>query len=150
MVMAPGSHTYLDKYQSPDVLAEPIAIGGHLPLDTVYAFEAVPAGQSPDQLRPVLGAQAQRWTEYLATQRDVENTAFPRLAALAEVVWTPAGRRDRDDFDRRLAAGLARLHALDVNFRPPDGPPRPWRARAPAPPPATGAPTHPAPRAGGQ
>src|SRR5207249_6809850 len=36
VVMAPGSHTYFDHYQSADTTAEPLAIGGFLPLDTVY------------------------------------------------------------------------------------------------------------------
>src|SRR6266567_465889 len=42
VVMAPGSHTYFDHYQSADTVAEPLAIGGYLPLDTVYSFEPVP------------------------------------------------------------------------------------------------------------
>jgi len=37
-----GSHTYFDHYQSADTAREPLAIGGFLPLDTVYAFEPVP------------------------------------------------------------------------------------------------------------
>jgi hexosaminidase len=44
--------------------------------------------------------------------------AFPREAALAEVLWTPKARRDFTDFSARLPAELARLQALDVNYRP--------------------------------
>src|SRR5207247_9117490 len=36
VVMAPGSHTYFDHYQSADTTAEPLAIGRFLHLDTVY------------------------------------------------------------------------------------------------------------------
>ena len=43
--------------------------------------------------------------------------AFPRLAALAEVVWSPKEVRDYSDFLRRLQAHLPRLQALDVNYR---------------------------------
>jgi hexosaminidase len=48
--------------------------------------------------------------------------AFPREAALAEVLWTPPARRDFADFTARLTTHLDRLRALDVNFRPPEGP----------------------------
>src|SRR5206468_3302035 len=65
VVMAPGSHTYFDHYQSADTVAEPLAIGGYLPLDTVYSFEPVPPALTADEARYVLGAQGQLWTEYI-------------------------------------------------------------------------------------
>ena len=46
--------------------------------------------------------------------------AFPRMTALAEVVWTPKERKDYADFLRRLEPHLRRLTMLDVNFRPLD------------------------------
>ncbi|MGH7531146.1 MAG: beta-N-acetylhexosaminidase, partial [Gemmatimonadales bacterium] len=118
VVMAPTSHTYFDYYQSRDTLSEPIAIGGFLPLDTVYAFEPIPAALTPAEARHVLGAQAQLWTEYMPTPKHVEYMAYPRLSALAEVVWTPRERKDFADFLGRLDAHLARLAILDVNYRP--------------------------------
>ena len=122
VVMAPGSHTYLDHYESRDVAREGLGIGGYLPIDTVYAFEPVPAELTPEQARHVLGAQAQLWTEYMPDPKRVEYMAFPRLAALAEVVWTPRERKDFPDFLHRLGTHLQRLDALDVNYRPLDGP----------------------------
>jgi hexosaminidase len=117
VVMAPTSHTYLDYYQSRAQATEPLAIGGFLPLETVYGFEPIPLDLEPEFARHVLGAQAQVWTEYLPTPRQVEYMAFPRLSALAEVVWTPPARKDYPDFVARLARHLTRLNALDVNFR---------------------------------
>jgi hexosaminidase len=118
VVMAPGSHTYLDHYQSADTVAEPLAIGGYLPLDTVYSFEPVPAALTADEARHVLGAQGQVWTEYIPDPKRVEYMAFPRASALAEVLWTPREGREYTDFVRRLATHLERLAALDVNYRP--------------------------------
>ena len=46
VIMAPSHHTYFDYYQG-DPAPEPLAIGGFLPLDTVYAFEAVPGWIDP-------------------------------------------------------------------------------------------------------
>jgi len=48
----------------------------------------------------------------------VEYMAFPRLTALAEVLWTTPERKDYRDFLSRLAVHLERLSALDVAFRP--------------------------------
>ena len=119
VVMAPTSHTYLDYSHSKEP-GEPLAIGGFLPLETVYAFEPVPPElEATDRAGCVLGAQAQLWTEYLPTPRHVEYMAWPRLAALAEVVWSPRERRDWESFRARLEPHLARLEALDVRFRRP-------------------------------
>jgi hexosaminidase len=120
VVMAPDSHTYFDHYQSRDTGDEPIAIGGFLPLDTVYSYEPVPAELSPADARHILGAQGQVWTEYMKDPRKVEYMAFPRMCALAEVVWTPAALKDYGNFRERLVTHLRRLEALDVNFRRPD------------------------------
>jgi hexosaminidase len=119
VVMAPTSHTYLDYYQSADQANEPLAIGGFVPLDTVYAFEPT-AGLSAEDAKRVLGAQGQLWSEYLPGPKQVEYMAFPRMAALAEVTWTPAARRDFGDFTTRLPVHLRRLGILDVNYRPLD------------------------------
>jgi hexosaminidase len=122
VVMTPTSHTYLDYYQSKDQAGEPLAIGGFLPLETVYAFEPIPAELEPQFAKHVLGAQAQVWTEYMPDAKRVEYMAFPRLTALAEVVWTPVVRKDYQDFLARLAQHLLRLQVLDVNFRTLDQP----------------------------
>jgi len=117
VVMTPTSHTYFDYYQSKDQANEPLAIGGFLPLETVYAYEPIPEQLEPQFASHVLGAQGQVWTEYMPTPKQVEYMAFPRLAALAEVVWSPKEVRDYSDFLRRLQAHLPRLQALDVNYR---------------------------------
>jgi hexosaminidase len=116
VIMTPGSYTYFDHYQaSPD--SEPLAIGGFLPLDSVYLYEPVPTGLEPEYAQHILGAQAQMWTEYIEGPKQVEYMAYPRAAALAEVLWTPRDERDLSDFRRRLAVHERRLNALDVNYR---------------------------------
>jgi hexosaminidase len=117
VVMAPTTHTYLDYYQSQDPGELP-AIGGHLPLETVYSFEPIPEELSRDEARHVLGAQAQIWTEYLPTPGHVEYMAFPRLIALSEVTWSGKERKNYADFLTRLSVHEERLTLLNVNFRP--------------------------------
>ena len=120
VVMAPTTHVYLDYYQSKDQAAEPLAIGGFVPLELVYAFEPVPDELEPQFVKHVLGGQANVWTEYMPTPKKVEYMAFPRLTALAEVVWTPKEKKDYANYLERLREHLTRLEALDVNFRPLD------------------------------
>jgi len=118
VVMTPTSHTYFDYYQSQDTMNEPPAIGGFLPLDTVYAFEPVPAALTAEQAAHILGTQGQIWTEYQRHPKNVEYMVFPRLLALAEVAWTPRELKNFNAFEARLARHFERLSALDVNYRP--------------------------------
>jgi len=122
VVMAPNQYTYLDYYQSEDTAGEPLAIGGFLPLSQVYAYEPIPAGLDPQAVHHVLGAQCQLWTEYIPNPKQLEYMAFPRLAALSEVTWTPAQDKDYPDFLERLKSHLKRLDIMDVNYRPIDKP----------------------------
>ncbi|MEQ7004733.1 beta-N-acetylhexosaminidase [Actinopolymorpha sp. B17G11] len=125
VVMAPTSPTYLDYYQSesPD---EPLAIGGHVPLEAVYAYEPVPAALSDTEASHVLGAQVQLWTGFLPAGPQVEYMAFPRACAFAEAVWRSRRDRPYEEFLERLDNHLHRLDALGVNYRPLSGP-LPWQ-----------------------
>jgi hexosaminidase len=117
VIMTPGSHTYLDHYQSRNRAQEPLAIGGYLPIDTVYAFEPIPSSLTPDEAKHVLGAQVQLWTEYIPNPKQLEYMAFPRMSALAEAIWTAKPRRDFTDFMQRMQTHLQRMDAMDVNYR---------------------------------
>lgn len=118
VVMTPTSHVYFDYYQSEDTEHEPLAIGGYLPLQKVYEYQPVPEALREVADR-VLGSQFNLWTEYMPTAEQVEYMAFPRGAALSEVVWSTQ-RPSYDDFLTRLREHLKRLDALHVNYRPLD------------------------------
>jgi hexosaminidase len=113
IVLTAQGQLYLDHYQSADRAGEPLAIGGHTPLERVYAFD-------PDQPSGALGAQCQLWSEYLPGPEAVEYMAFPRLCAFSEAVWSPAPGPGFDDFRGRLTVHLGRLDALGVKYRPLD------------------------------
>jgi len=117
VVMAPTSSVYFDYYQSKSP-TEPLAIGGFLPLDKVYAFEPVPTGLSNDEARHILGAQGQIWTEYIPNATHLEYMAFPRAVALAEAVWSQPDRRNFDDFHTRMLTHEQRLKLAGVTARP--------------------------------
>jgi hexosaminidase len=121
VVMSPTTHCYFDYAQAKGP-SEPESIGGFIPLATVYGFEPMPPQLAAEKQRHVLGAQGNVWGEFIWTPLDVEYFAFPRAAALAEVVWSPAHGRDYADFLRRLARHLQRLDQLHVNYRKLDPP----------------------------
>jgi hexosaminidase len=118
VIMTPTEYCYLDYYQSTNnETAEPKAIGGYLPLPQVYAFEPVPANLEPQFRSHIIGAQANLWTEYIASLQHAEYMTLPRLCAFAEVAWTSPDLRKYDDFMRRLQCHALRLDQLGVNYR---------------------------------
>ena len=115
VVMTPGSHCYFDYYQS-DPETEPLAIGGLLTLEKVYQYEPVPEELTAEEAKHSLGAQGNIWSEYIKTPEKMEYMAYPRVCALAEVVWSPKAQRSWPDFTRRMRTHFQRLDALGVNY----------------------------------
>jgi hexosaminidase len=120
VVMAPQKRVYFDHYQSENKDREPLAIGGFTSLEAVYEYEPVPSVLDDLTARRVQGAQAQLWTEYVADPGHAQYMIFPRLCALAEVVWSARGNREFSEFRERLRVHLQRLKVLGVKFRPLD------------------------------
>ncbi len=119
VVMCPNSYCYFDYYQSRNRAAEPPASGAYLPLDKVYSFEPIPSNLGPRYGPCILGAQANLWTEYIPSLKEAEFMTFPRLCAMSEIDWSPAVRRDWDDFSRRLQAQLTRFDKIGIAYRRP-------------------------------
>lgn len=115
VIMTPGSALYFDHYQS-DPTTEPLAIGGYLPLETVYNYDPVPTELNASEAKYILGAQGNVWTEYMLTSDQVEYMAYPRACALAEVVWSSTSNKNWADFGRRLHMHFARLDAMDLSY----------------------------------
>lgn len=96
VVMTPNRYMYFDYYQSDQKDKEPLAIGGYLPIDTVYVYEPL-EGLSEAAGQHIMGVQANLWTEYIATPEHLEYMLIPRLAALSEVQWC---RPENKNFER--------------------------------------------------
>ncbi|MBF9252425.1 beta-N-acetylhexosaminidase [Pontibacter sp. 172403-2] len=106
VIMTPGKPLYFDNYQSKDP-NDSLAIHGYNPLDAVYKYEPVPAALQNTALEKyILGAQGNVWTEYMGNPAKVEYMVFPRMTALSEVLWTPANKKDYEDFKRRLKTAI--------------------------------------------
>ena len=116
VVMTPNSYLYFDYYQSLDKANEPIAIGGYLPLETVYSYEPMPKELTADEARHIIGVQANIWTEYMPTFKQMQYMALPRLAALSEVQWSQPALKDYNSFTNRLTEFTHMYDHLGYNY----------------------------------
>jgi hexosaminidase len=105
VIASPTSHAYINR--------SPL----ELPLRTVFAFDPVPPGLSTEQASLVLGGEVTLWSEHIDAA-NLDQMAFPRLSAMAEVLWS-GPRGDYDHFKARLDRGLLpRLRAMGVRPGP--------------------------------
>lgn len=119
VVMAPHDHVYLNIRQS-RAKGEP-GHEGLLPWSKVHAFDPSPEGLDPARAPRILGGEGTLWTEYVETPEQIDTMAMPRVAALAEALWT--GAASGADFAARLEAQLPALDASGVRYfiEPPEG-----------------------------
>ena len=115
VVMTPTSHSYFDYYQgNQDV--EPMAWGGFTPLSKVYEFDPVVEEMTPEQEKHVLGGQANLWSEFVPTNAQSQYMTYPRLAALAEAVWSKKENKSWADFSKRIQTMFKRYEVMGVNY----------------------------------
>src|SRR5690606_17037509 len=98
---------------------EPLSIGGLTDLKEVYDWQIIPDGLPDEAKIHILGAQANMWTEYVATNEHLEYMLYPRLIALAENAWIEAEQKDFADFQKRMNKQYAWLDKQGINYRIP-------------------------------
>jgi len=82
----------------------------------VDPMEGATAGLTPEEKSRILGGEACSWAEY-ATTENVDSRIWPRLAAIAERLWSPQEVKDVDSMYRRLAVESRRLDWLGLTHR---------------------------------
>ena len=117
VIMTPNTYCYFDYYQSEEQDKEPLAIGGHLPIEDVYGYEPFD-GLDASQQKHILGVQANLWTEYIATPEHLEYMLLPRMNALSEVQWCKPEDKDFKRFSEAMRAESFRIfETLGYNYR---------------------------------
>ena len=115
VVMTPTNYAYLDYGQSKN--EDSIVIGGFLPLEKVYGYNAMPeALQGTEFEQYVMGAQANLWTEYVKHDSKLEYMIFPRLAAMSEAAWTKPEKKNLAAFENKLPAYFSMLEKLGIHY----------------------------------
>jgi hypothetical protein len=104
VVMSPTSHCYFDYPY------------GAISSQRAFGFDPT-AKLSPEQARHVLGLQANFWSHIDREPELVDKQLFPRLLAIAERGWSPAGAGDWPEFKARLDAQLPQLRRMGVHYR---------------------------------
>ena len=119
VILSPNTHLYFDFYQSKDTQFEPFAIGGYIPVERVYGFEPVPKQLNAAEASLVMGAQANVWTEYMPSFSQVQYMTMPRMAALAEVLWTDAKHKNYKRLSEPHAGNVCHLRCNGIQLCPP-------------------------------
>ena len=115
VVMVPNDYAYFDYYQAKPVENEPFGIGGYVPVEKVYSLDPT-EGLTPEEGEKIIGVQANLWAEYITTLSHAQYMLLPRMAAIAEVGWTPVANKDYDNFLKRAKLMTQRYEALGYNF----------------------------------
>ncbi len=103
VIMSPTSHCYLDY----DLEA--------IDLEKVYSFNPIPPDLSEENTAYIIGAEGNMWSERV-TEETINSKIFPRILALAEVLWSEAEERNYDEFLSRVRNQYPILKAMGVNY----------------------------------
>ena len=113
-ILSPQIPYYINRRQS-KLETEPRSQGyGDETVERVYNYK--PMNDVAEELQPqYMGVQANFWTEWVEEPEVVQYLMLPRLAAVAEAGWTPAEKRDYNEFLKRLQgeAVYYRLKGVD-------------------------------------
>jgi hexosaminidase len=103
VIVSPTSHCYLDYPHNVTSL------------EKIYSFEPIPKQLTAQQAKHILGGEGNMWTDRTG-QELVDSWVFPRLTALAEVLWSQKSSRDWKDFSGRMQEHYKRLNVMGVRF----------------------------------
>lgn len=119
VVMTPLPQMYFD---APNDKAENEPIGWNDPVSwqMVYNYEPQSSQLSDEDAKYILGAQANIWAEKIGTFYHLQYMIYPRLLALAELVWTPKADKNIERFEQGMYANYRLFNLWDVNARLPD------------------------------
>lgn len=114
-ILSPQIPYYINRKQSRNEGEPHTQGGGNETLEAVYAY--APAKDVPKELLPkYLGVQANFWSEWVDNGKLLEYLMLPRLAAVAEAGWTPEGKRNYQDFLKRMRGERAYYKAKGYDF----------------------------------
>ncbi len=130
LILSPADAIYLDMKHSADSPLGLTWANGVTSVERAYSWDPadVIAGVGDAE---ILGVEAPMWTETIRSLGDVDDMAFPRIAAAAEAAWSPAvgasTLRTWESFRTRVGAMGPLWTALGIAFHPTDE--IPWESQ---------------------
>jgi hexosaminidase len=114
VLLSPAKKAYLDmQYDSLSRIG--LHWAAYIELDSAYLWD--PATYVKGLAKgDILGVEAPLWSETVTNREDINYLAFPRLAALAEVVWTKKEQRNWEGFASRIPIQGDRWTIQGVDF----------------------------------
>jgi hexosaminidase len=114
VILSPANRVYLDmKYDTTTVIG--LNWAGYVDVRQSYDWEPAALLQGVPE-GGILGVEGPLWSETLVHRHEFDHMAFPRLAAVAELGWSAAERRNWEGFRVWLAAQAPRWTALGIHF----------------------------------
>ncbi|WP_236796514.1 beta-N-acetylhexosaminidase [Amycolatopsis sp. GM8] len=114
ILMSPANKAYIDQQYNPD---SPLGLhwAGYVEVQDSYDWDPATAVQGVSE-NQVAGVEAPLWSETITDNHDIEYLAFPRLAGIAEIGWSPQSTHDWNTYRERLADQGPRWDAEGINF----------------------------------
>jgi hexosaminidase len=109
LILSPCSYLYIDHGNYKGQPGADWCRGEGVPLKRVYSFDPAP-------FKSAVGIEAALWTEYVHSDAAADDHLWPRLAAVAELAWSPAGQRGYAGFVQRMGALRPQLDALGIHY----------------------------------
>jgi hexosaminidase len=104
VVMSPTSHCYLDYGLDA------------IDLKKVYSFNPIPENLENELHKYILGAEVNMWTERVPDEANLDSKVFPRMIALAEMLWSGPDTSRYNSFYNRLQMHYPILDYLGIKY----------------------------------
>jgi hexosaminidase len=116
VLFSPAKKTYLDmQYDSTTKLG--LHWAAYIEVDDAYNWDPAALVQGIGK-NNILGVEAPLWSETVTNMDEIEYMVFPRLPGIAEIGWTPASKRDWNEYRERLARHGERFTAMGIDYYP--------------------------------
>src|SRR5690606_16713802 len=115
VILSPSDAAYLDMKPHPDF---PLGLAWAGVVDLHRAYDWDPGAVLDVPAAAIAGVEAPLWTETVSSLTDAEQLMYPRIAAIAELAWSPAAAEGRDGgtFGERLGRMAPLWRADGIRF----------------------------------
>lgn len=115
-VITPWGPYYINRKQS-SAPGEPTGAGsGDDTVEKTYNYVPVPADVPTELQKYYVGVQGTFWTEHVQSNYLLEYLALPRLIAIAETGWTPAAKKNFNNFQQRITKDTLLLNYNNYEY----------------------------------